>query len=96
MSRVCQVTGKKNQVGHNVSHANNKTKRVFRPNLQTVRLYSETLKRSVTMRVTAAGLRTLEHKGGLDAFLLDTKHADLTPTLRKVKAQVIEAKAATA
>lgn len=88
MSRVCQVTGKKNMTGHNVSHANNKTKRIFRPNLQSVRIYSETLKREVSMRVTAAGLRTLEHKGGLDAFLLDTKNEDLTPTLRKVKAQV--------
>lgn len=94
MSRVCQVTGKKNLFGHNVSHANNKTKRVFRPNLQTVRLYSETLKRSVSMRVTAAGLRTLEHKGGLDAFLLDSKAADLTPTLRKVRSQLQAAKAA--
>lgn len=94
MSRVCQVTGKKNLTGNNVSHANNKTKRVFRPNLQTVRVYSETLKRSISMRVTAAGLRTLEHKGGLDAFLLDSKQADLTPTLRKVKAQVQAAKQA--
>lgn len=88
MSRVCQVTGKKNLSGNNVSHANNKTRRVFRPNLQTVRLYSETLKRSVSMRVTAAGLRTLEHKGGLDAFLLDAKSADLTPSLRKMKSQL--------
>ena len=94
MSRVCQVTGKKNLFGHNVSHANNKTKRVFRPNLQTVRLYSETLKRTVSMRVTAAGLRTLEHKGGLDAFLLDAKADDLTPSLRKVRTQLKAAKAA--
>ena len=96
MSRVCQVTGKKNQFGNNVSHANNKTRRIFRPNLQTVRLYSETLKRMVTMRVTAAGLRTLEHKGGLDAFLLDSKNEDLTPTLRKMKTQLKAMNSATA
>lgn len=94
MSRVCQVTGKKNMFGHNVSHANNKTKRVFRPNLQTVRLFSETLKRSVTMRVTAAGLRTLEHKGGFDAFVLDAKSEDLTPTLRKIRKELKDLKAA--
>ena len=88
MSRVCQVTGKKNMTGNKVSHAKNRTRRVFRPNLQTVRLYSEALKRSVSMRVTAAGLRTLEHKGGLDAFLLDAKAADLTPSLRKMKQQL--------
>lgn len=88
MSRVCDVTGKKPMTGHNVSHANNKTKRLFRPNLQKVRVFSESLGRAISMRVTAAGLRTLEHKGGLDAFLLNTKSEDLNPTLRKVKAQV--------
>ncbi len=94
MSRVCEVTGKKNQFGHNVSHANNKTKRIFRPNLQSVKIFSETLGRAVAMRVTAAGLRTLEHKGGLDAFLLDTKSEDLKPSLRKIKKQVKAAKEA--
>lgn len=94
MSRVCEVTGKKNQFGHNVSHANNKTKRIFRPNLQSVKLFSETLGRAVSMRVTAAGLRTLEHKGGLDAFLLDTKSEDLKPELRKIKKQIKAAKQA--
>lgn len=63
MARVCQVTGKKPMTGHNVSHANNKTKRRFLPNLQSRRFWIESEKRFITMRVTTAGLRTIDKKG---------------------------------
>ena len=63
MARVCQVTGKKPMTGHNVSHANNKTKRRFLPNLQNRRFWLESEKRFITMRVTTAGLRTIDNKG---------------------------------
>jgi len=65
MSRICELTGKGRQVGHNVSHANNKTKRVFLPNLQNVTLMSEKLDRSFKFRVSSHGLRSVEHNGGL-------------------------------
>ena len=66
MSRICELTGKGRQVGHNVSHANNKTKRVFLPNLQNVTLLSDGLERSFKFRVSTHGLRSVEHVGGLD------------------------------
>ena len=66
MSRICELTGKGRQVGHNVSHANNKTKRVFLPNLQNVTLISDALERSFKFRVSTHGLRSVEHVGGLD------------------------------
>ena len=70
MSRTCIVTGKRVRVGHNVSHANNKTNRRFLPNLQVVSLLSDTLGQSVRMRLSARGIKTIEHAGGFDAFLL--------------------------
>ena len=74
MSRICELTGKGRQVGNNVSHANNKTKRVFLPNLQNVTLLSEKLGRSFKFRVSTNGLRSVEHNGGLDNWLLKTKN----------------------
>lgn len=91
MSRTCQVTGKKRQIGHKVSHANNKTKRVFNTNLRTVRMFSESLQRYVAMKVSANGQRTIEHNGGFDAWLLSQTPSKLTTTLRKVREQVQEA-----
>lgn len=88
MSRECAITGKKPMSGHNVSHANNKTKRRFDVNLQTVSLYSEKLKRSVSLRVTSHGLRTIEHNGGIDAFVLATPASRLSMPLRKLKKQM--------
>jgi len=93
MSRQCQVTGKKLQYGNNVSHANNKTRRRFMPNIQDTSLYSETLDRMISVRVSVAGLRTVDHKGGLDAFLMDTPVSKLDPDLRPIKA-LVEKKAA--
>ena len=88
MSRICELTGKGRQVGHNVSHANNKTKRVFLPNLQNVTLLSETLERSFKFRVSTHGLRTVEHNGGLDNWLLKAGDDQLSASARKVKKEV--------
>jgi large subunit ribosomal protein L28 len=91
MSRICELTGKGRQVGHNVSHANNKTKRVFLPNLQNVTLMSEALDRSFSFRVSTHGLRSVEHNGGLDNWLLKTADEDLSEQALKVKRELKKA-----
>lgn len=91
MSRRCMITGKGVMSGNNVSHAQNKTKRRFLPNVQETGLYSETLQRWVKVKTTSAGLRTVDHKGGLDAFLIATAKTKLDPALRPVKAQIEQA-----
>lgn len=91
MTRRCQITGKVRQVGNKVSHANNKTKRLFNPNIRDARVFSETLKRFVAIKVTANGLRTIEHTGGLDAWLLKQTPSKLDAKLRKVREQVKDA-----
>ena len=96
MSRVCELTGKGRQVGHNVSHANNKTKRVFLPNLQDVTLISDVLGRSVRLRVSTHGLRSVEHVGGLDNWLLKTSDEKLSLRARKLKREIAKKKAAAA
>ncbi len=88
MSRICELTGKGRQIGHNVSHANNKTKRVFLPNLQNVTLMSEGLDRSFKFRVSTQGLRSVEHVGGLDTWLLKTSDAKLSDNALKVKREL--------
>ncbi len=95
MSRICELTGKGRLVGNNVSHANNKTKRTFLPNLQNVSLLSDALGRSVRLRVSMNGLRSVEHVGGLDHWLLKTKDEDLSLKARRLKRE-IKAKAAPA
>jgi len=85
MSRRCELTGKSAQTGHNVSHANNKTRRRFLPNLCDVTLTSDTLQRSVQMRISAHALRTVDHRGGLDAFLLKAPDAQLSSRALKLK-----------
>ena len=94
MSRICELTGKGRQVGHNVSHANNKTKKVFLPNLQQVTLMSEKLDRSFRFRVSTQGLRSVEHNGGLDNWLLKTSDAKLSPRALKVKRELRKVEAA--
>jgi large subunit ribosomal protein L28 len=74
--------------GNNVSHAQNKTRRKFLPNVQDTSIFSEALGRKVRMRVSAAGLRTIDHKGGLDAYLVSTAKTKVDPSLRPIKAQV--------
>lgn len=92
MSRRCVITGKAVMSGNNVSHAHNKTRRKFMPNITETRVYSEILKRFFKIKVTASGLRTLEHKGGFDAWLLDTAPSKLESDMKKVRAQVKAAK----
>ena len=96
MARICELTGKGRQVGHNVSHANNKTKRTFLPNLQNVTLISDALNKSVKLRVSTHGLRSVEHVGGLDNWLLKTSDDDLSLRARRLKRDVRKAAAGTA
>ena len=93
MSRRCELTGKGPMTGNNVSHANNKTKRRFLPNLNDVSLMSETLGRTVKLRISASALRTVDHRGGLDAFLAKAKDADLSANALKVKREIAKAQA---
>ena len=94
MSRICELTGKGRQVGNNVSHANNKTKRTFLPNLQNVTLLSDTLERSIKLRVSTHGLRSVEHNGGLDNWLLKTSDDKLSQKARRLKRDVVKKRAA--
>lgn len=91
MSRRCMITGKDVMSGNNVSHAQNKTRRRFLPNVQDTSLYSEALGRWVKVRASTNGIRTVEHKGGFDAFLTGTAKTKLDPALRTYKAQVEKA-----
>lgn len=88
MSRRCELTGVGPMVGHNVSHSNIKTKRRFLPSLRETALQSEALGQSFRLRVTNAALRTLDFKGGLDAFLLKASDDDLSPRALRIKRQV--------
>lgn len=88
MSRICELTGKGRQVGHNVSHANNKTKRTFLPNLQNVTLISDVLGRGVKLRVSMNGLRSVEHVGGLDNWLVKTGDEKLSLKARRLKREI--------
>ena len=94
MARRCAITGKGVLTGNNVSHANNKTRRRFLPNLQNISVMSEALGRPVRLRISANGLRTIEHKGGLDACLKTANKENLTPELRRLKRQVEKAASA--
>lgn len=94
MSRRCELTGKGPMTGNNVSHANNKTRRRFLPNLQDVTLISDTLGRSFRFRVSSAALRTVDHRGGLDNFLTRAKEAELSASALKVKKDIEKAQAA--
>ena len=92
MSRQCELTGTKPMVGRNVSHANNKTKRRFLPNLQETSLLSDSLGRTIRLRLTTAALRTVEKQGGLDAFLRKASPDQLSLKARRLK-RLIEARA---
>ena len=94
MSRRCELTGKGPMTGNNVSHANNKTKRRFLPNLTETALMSETLGRTFRLKVAASALRTVDHRGGLDAFLLKAKDAELSDNALKIKKEIVKAQAA--
>ncbi|MFT3973903.1 MAG: 50S ribosomal protein L28 [Amaricoccus sp.] len=94
MSRRCELTGKSPMVGHNVSHANNKTKRRFLPNLNDVTLTSETLGQAHRFRISASALRTVDHRGGLDAFLAAAPDAELSTKALKLKREIAKAQTA--
>ena len=96
MARICELTGKGRQVGHNVSHANNKTKRTFLPNLQNVTLISDSLEKSVRLRVSTHGLRSVEHNGGLDNWLVKTNDEKLSLRARRLKREIVKKRAAVA
>jgi large subunit ribosomal protein L28 len=88
MAKKCAITGKGVQVGHHVSHANNKTKRRFMPNLQVASLVSDALGASVRLRLSTNALRTIEQKGGIDAFLTGTADRNLPAEARRLKRRV--------
>ena len=94
MSRRCELTGKGPMTGNNVSHAHNKTRRRFLPNLNDVSLRSETLGRNVKLRISAHALRSVDHRGGLDKFLEKAKDADLSAAALKVKKEIEKSRAA--
>lgn len=96
MARRCDVTGKGVQTGNNVSHANNKTRRRYLPNLQQTRLLSDSLGRLVRLRLSTNAIRSVEHAGGLDAFLISTRDDTLSPAALKLKRQIEKASAAKA
>jgi len=91
MARRCELTGKGVMTGNNVSHAVNRTRRRFLPNLLNVTLISDALARSVKLRISASALRTVEHRGGLDAFLLKASDDELSINAQKIKREVREA-----
>ena len=89
MSKKCELTGKIPMKGHNVSHANNKTKRRFLPNLKKVKFTSELLKKSLRLTVSNAGVRSVDKKGTFDLFLKSVKNKDISPRLKKLKKSLL-------
>ncbi len=94
MSRVCELSGKGPMVGNTISHANNKSKRRFLPNLNEVTLISDILGQSFKLRISAAALRTVDHRGGLDAFLAKAKDDELSDKALKIKKEIAKTQAA--
>ena len=93
MARRCELTGKGVLSGHNVSHANNKTKRKFRPNLSEVSLISDKLDRTVKLRISKHALRSVDHNGGLDAFIIKQADDKLSDRARRLKREIVRAAA---
>ena len=94
MSRVCELSGKGPMTGNSVSHANNKTRRRFLPNLNDVTLISDVLGQSFKLRISAAALRSVDHRGGLDAYLAKARDEDLSENALKIKKAIAKAQAA--
>ena len=91
MSKVCEISGKKPMSGNNVSHANNRTKRRFIPNLQNVSLYSDKLGKKLKFRIATSTLRTVEKNGGIDSFLLNSFNKNLSSSAKKYKKSISKA-----
>lgn len=96
MTWRCELSGKTAQVGHKVSHSNIKTKRRFMPNLLNVTLISDALGRSVRLRISAQALKSVDHRGGFDAYLMQAEDADLSPRARALKREIKKKRAAAA
>jgi large subunit ribosomal protein L28 len=94
MSRVCELSGKGPMSGNTVSHAKNRNRRRFLPNLNDVTLLSDVLGQSFSLRISAAALRTVDHRGGFDAFLAKAKNDELSPKALKIKKEIEKAQAA--
>ncbi|WP_323005460.1 50S ribosomal protein L28 [Pseudorhodobacter sp.] len=94
MSRVCELSGKGPMSGNTVSHAKNRNRRRFLPNLNVVTLISDVLGQSFSLRISSAALRTVDHRGGFDAFLAKAKDVELSPKALKIKKDVEKAQAA--
>ncbi len=94
MSRVCELTGKGPMSGNTVSHANNKTRRRFLPNLNVVTLMSDALGQSFKLRISAAALRSVDHRGGFDAYLAKAKDAELSADALRIKRDIAKVNAA--
>jgi large subunit ribosomal protein L28 len=94
MSRVCELTGKGPMSGNTISHANNKSRRRFLPNLNEVTMISDVLGQSFKLRVTAAALRSVDHRGGLDAYLAKAKDDELSANALKIKKDIAKAQTA--
>ena len=90
MSKVCEISGKKPMTGNNVSHANNRTKRRFIPNLQNVKLYSSILQKYINLNITIRTMKTVEKNGGLDSYLIKTSNRNLADTAIKIKKQILK------
>ena len=90
MAKVCEISGKKPMTGNNVSHANNRTKRRFIPNLQNVKLYSGTLQKYINLNITIRTLKTVEKNGGLDSYLIKTSNRNLADAAIKIKKQILK------
>ena len=90
MSKTCEISGKKPITGNNVSHANNRTKRRFIPNLQNVKLYSGSLQKYINMNITIRTMKTVEKNGGLDSYLIKTSNRNLADTALKIKKQILK------
>lgn len=93
MSRVCELSGKGPMSGNTVGHANNKNRRRFLPNLNQVTLISDVLGKSFSLKISAAALRTVDHRGGLDAFMAKAKDEDLSLDALKIKKEIAKAQA---
>ena len=90
MSKVCEISGKKPMSGNNVSHANNRTRRRFIPNLQNVKLYSGTLQKYINLNITVRTMKTVEKNGGLDSYLIKTSNRNLADAAIKIKKQILK------
>ena len=90
MSKVCEISGKKPMSGNNVSHANNRTKRRFIPNLQNVKFYSGILQKHINLNITIRTMKTVEKNGGLDSYLIKTSNKNLAETAIKIKKQILK------